>query len=69
MGKRNNITDSELERIKEYIGRFSYIDLIVWRNEMIDSGEINNRLFDLLNTEILNRAYEMDLRNRKDKSK
>ena len=61
------ISDEKLERIKNNIHRFSYIDLVIWRNEMITSGEVSNRLFDLLNREILNRAKEANIYSQKSK--
>ena len=47
--------------MEENIGRFSYIDLVIWRNEMITSGAVNNRVFHLLNNEIERRAKELHL--------
>lgn len=61
MVKENKINDEKYERIKSNINRFSYIDLVIWRNEMITSGAINNRLFKLLNDELLKRANELGL--------
>ena len=58
MVKEDNISDEKYEYIKNNIYRFSYVDLVVWRNEMIVSGAVNNRLFNLLNDEIKNRANE-----------
>ena len=69
MEKNKEISNEKYGEIKKYLGKFSYIDLVVWRNEMITSGNINSRLFNLLNTEILNRACEVDLHKKKDKSK
>ena len=67
--EKNKISDEELERIKNNLDKFSYIDLVAWRNQMIASREINNRLFNLLNDEILRRVYEYDLRSNINKSK
>ena len=67
MEKNNEISNEKYEEIKKYLSKFSYIDLVIWRNEMITSGNINNRLFNLLNTEVLNRAYNEDLHNHKSK--
>ena len=61
------ISDEKLESIKNNIHRFSYIDLVIWRNEMITSGEINNSLFYLLNRELLDRANENKLNTHKSK--
>ena len=69
MNNRNKISDEEFERIKKFVNRFSYLDLIAWRNQMIASGEINNRVFDLLNDEILRRAYEIDMNKSKEEGR
>ena len=67
--EKSEISDEELERIKNNLDKFSYIDLVAWRNQMIASREVNNRLFNLLNNEILRRVFEYDLRNSNNKSK
>lgn len=69
MNNRNKVSDEEFERIKKFVNRFSYLDLIAWRNQMIASGEINNRVFDLLNDEILRRAYEIDMNKSKEEGR
>ena len=69
MEKKNEISEEEYERIKKFIHRYSYIDLIIWRNEMITGGNVNSRLFNLINKEILDRAYEKDVHKSKGKSK
>ena len=69
MENNNEISNEKYEEIKKYLKKFSYIDLMIWRNEMITSGNINNRLFNLLNTEVLNRACEINLHHKKSKSK
>ena len=60
-----NITNEEYEQIKDYVESLSYFELIYWRNEMIKYSETRNFLFDLLNKEIINRAYEMDKKKSK----
>ena len=69
MTNEDKINDEKYERIKKYIDRFSYIDLVIWRNEMQTSGNVNNRLFDLLNNEIKKRATEYALYEPKKSSK
>ena len=63
-----DISKEEYERIKKYIKDFSYIDLIIWRNEMLNGGNINNSVYSLLNKEIYERA-SIGLINEKRKSK
>ena len=50
------INDEKYVRIKDHISDFSYIDLVIWRNEMLTGGSVNNRLFYLLNDELRKRA-------------
>ena len=69
MVNKSEITKEKLERIRRFIDRFSYIDLVIWRNEMIACGEVNNRVFDLLNKEVLRRADEMDFYKRREDNK
>ena len=69
MVNEDKINDEKYERIKDNINRFSYIDLIIWRNEMIASSSVNNRLFHLLNNEILRRANELGLYKEKRNNK
>ena len=57
----DKISDEKYERIKKHIHDYSYIDLVIWRNEMVVSGIVNNRLFKLLNDEIERRAKELGL--------
>ncbi len=69
MRNKNDIMDKEYERIKSFIDKFSYVDLIIWRNEMIENGEIYNRVFELFNQEILKRAAENGKLNNNRKTK
>lgn len=50
-----DISNEELERIKKHISDYSFIDLVLWRNEMINSGRVNNRLYHLIDNEINSR--------------
>ena len=61
MTKEDKISDEEYERIKGHIYDYSYVDLVIWRNEMIIGGIVNNRLFKLLDGEIERRAKELHL--------
>lgn len=55
----DKLNDERYERVKKNIGRFSYVDLVLWVNEMIACGAVNNRVFELLNEEIRRRADEL----------
>lgn len=65
----DKINDEKYERVKENIRRFSYVDLVLWVNEMIAAGAVNNRVFELLNEEIKRRADELKYFADKSRSK
>lgn len=69
MVREDKISDEKYEKIKDNIDRFSYIDLVIWRNEMLTSGAVNNRLFKLLNDEIKERAQANGLYEEKKNTK
>ena len=49
---RKDVTDEEYERVKKHIHDYDYIDILMWRNEMIMGGNINNRLYYLIDSEL-----------------
>ena len=61
----DGINDEKYERIKKYIDRYSYVDLVIWRNELISSGKINNRLYALIDKEINTRRFANQEKNKK----
>ena len=60
-----DITNEEFERIKKHIDDYSYLDLIIWRNQMIEIGKVNNRLFNLIDMEIKQRKEKNDSKKSK----
>ena len=68
MNNKNEISDEKYEKIKSHIKDFSYVDLIMWRNDMINGGSINNRLYQLIDYEIKGRRIEID-KNERGRSK
>ena len=62
-----DVTDQEYERVKSHIEDYSFIDLVIWRNELITARLVNNRIFHLIDNEILKRnskLYEENLRKK-----
>ena len=60
-----DISDEEYERIKKHIDELLFVDLILWRNQMINRGKVNNRLFYLLDDAVKKREKEIYSRRRK----
>ena len=54
-----DISNEELERIRKHIDDFSIVDLVIWRNQMIDRGRVNNRLYYLIDNELKKRDKEI----------
>ncbi len=50
-----DISDEEFERVKRNLHRFSYLDLVLWQNELLNSGTVNNRLYNLIDNEVKRR--------------
>ena len=62
-----DITNEEYERIKAHIKDYSFIDLVIWRNQMIDKSRVNNRLYYLIDGEIRKRNHKYDVEDNKEK--
>ncbi len=67
--KAKEKTEEDIEEVKNYFARYSYLDLIMWRNDMIDGGNINNHLFVLIDHEIMRRNAERYSSMKEGKSK
>ena len=67
--EKNKISDEEYERIKKHIDKYLYVDLVMWRNELVESGNIYNRLFDLIDYELMRRNVEIHNSKKEGKSK
>lgn len=65
---KNEISDEKYERIRSHIEEFSYVDLVMWRNDLINSGSINNRLYQLIDFEIKRRRIDIN-KNESERSK
>lgn len=59
-----DISNEEYERVRNNLGKFSYLDLTMWRNQLINSGTVNNRLYNLIDTEIKRRYIERNTDNK-----
>ena len=49
------INDKEYWKIRKHINKFSEQDLRIWQNEMLNGGKTNNRLFELIDSELKRR--------------
>ena len=64
MSEETKLTDELYESIKEHIKSFTTEEILKWRNNMLDSGKIDNRLLEIFNAELLGRAFEEGVKNR-----
>ena len=55
----NIISDEQYEKVKKYIDNYTYLDLFKWRNKLIKSGNVDNKLFDLIDYELMKRNVEI----------
>ncbi len=56
--ENKNMNNELYERIKKYMKDFSTEDLKKRRNGLMDWGEMDNKILNLFNEELLNRACE-----------
>ena len=47
-----------LEKIKANMKKFSTDDLMKWRNDLLENGQMDNDILALFNAELLDRACE-----------
>ena len=55
----NIISDEQYEKVKKYIDNYTYLDLVTWRNKLVKSGNVDNKLFDLIDYELMKRNVEI----------
>ena len=54
-----DITNEELEKVSKNIDKLLFVDLLMWRNQMIERGKVNNRLYHLIDNEVNRRSAEI----------
>ncbi len=57
-GSKGMVSEEDLESIKNYFASFLYTDLIMWQSDLMNSGNINNQVYILLEKEIKRREEE-----------
>ena len=53
------MSEEEYEKAKERIKNYSYLDLVLCRNEMLRASNINNPVYDLVEHELMKRNIEI----------
>lgn len=55
---KGEINEEDNLKIKDYFSSYTYIDLIIWHNDLMDSGQINNQVYRLIEKEISDRSKD-----------
>ena len=64
--KENELSIEDNEEIEKYFSRHSYLDLVMWRNDLLNNGKINNQLYVLIEHEI-NRRNSISIKEERRK--
>ena len=56
LGNRmKEFTDSDKEEIVNFFSKYSYLDLVMWHNDLLYAGKINNYIYVLVDHEMMRR--------------